>query len=273
MRTLIMALALLAVSQGASALNADQVRGGWETTEGGVERFFELRIVGDRISGVYCTACDDAETMAFVDGRLTPDALTFTITHVRDDGSTLYQDQVDGRLENGQLIVRGHSGAPGGGDFTWTMRRDPSGPLPPGPPAPVFHYLQPGPWEPITASKLVGVWLAGAGVNKQYFIIRRYGNTLRGLVCGPCNNPYSMDALEDFFIQGDTVMWNTCHEDHGIGPLPYEHHFIAHIADHELRLDATQDNTQRVVGMTLFGPLPLAATARPLTGAASESRQ
>jgi hypothetical protein len=265
MKTLIMGLALLAVAQGASALDANQVRGGWETTDNGVQRIFELRIVGNRISGVYCTACDDAETLAFVDGQLDSADLSFTITHVRDDGSTVYQDQLRGRMENSQLIVSGHSGAPGGGDFTWTMRRDPSGPLPPGPPAPVVHYLQPGPWEPITASKLVGVWLAGPGVNKQYFIIRRDGNTLRGLVCGPCDNPYSMDALEDFYIQGDTVRWNTCHEDHGADgpPFPYVHHFVAHIADHELRLDATQDNTSRVASMTLFGPVPLAATARP----------
>jgi hypothetical protein len=264
MRTLIMALALLGAAQGASALDANQVRGGWETTGNGVQRFFELRIVGDRVSGVYCTACDDAETLAFVDGQLGSDGLTFTITHVRDDGSTLYQDHVNGRLDNGQLIVSGHSGAPSGGDITWTMRRDPSGPLPPGPPAPVFHYQQPGPWEPITASKLVGVWLAGPGVNKQYFIIRRDGNTLRGLVCGPCDNPYSMDALENFYIQGDTVRWDTCHEDHGADgpPFPYVHHFVAHIAKHELRLDATQENTSRVASMTLFGPVPPAATAR-----------
>lgn len=271
MKTLIMGLALLAVAQGASALDANQVRGGWETMGNAVQGFLELRIVGDRISGTYCTACDDAETLAFVDGQLGSADLTFTITHVRDDGSTVYQDQVRGRLDNGHLIVTGHSGAPGGGDFTWTLRRDPSGPLPPGPPAPVFHYMQPGPWEPITADKLVGVWLAGPGVNKQYFIIRRDGNTLRGLVCGPCDNPYSMDSLEDFYIQGDTVQWNTCHEDHGADgpPFPYVHHFVAHIADHELRLDATDGNTNRVASMTLFGPVPLAATARPVPASAT----
>lgn len=271
------ALTLAAWSMQASAapaaLDANQVRGGWESTVNGVPHFFELRIVGHRISGAYCTFCDDATTLAFVDGRLGSNDLTFTITHVRDDGSTLYQDQVRARLENGHLVVRGQSGAPGGGAFTWTMRRDPSGPLPPGPPAPVFHYMQPGPWETITPAKLVGVWLSGDGAGKQYFIIRRDGNTLRGLVCGPCDNPYGMAAMEDFYIQedDDTVRWNICHEDHGRGPLPYEHHIIAHIADHELRLDAIQPNLQRIVSMTFLGPLPFSATARAATSATAST--
>jgi len=246
-------------------LAANQVRGGWETTINGVPHIFELRIVGHRISGAYCTYCDDANTLAFVDGQLGSNDLTFTITHVRDDGSTLYQDHVRGRVESGHLILSGQSGALDGGDFTWTMRRDPSGPLPPGPPAPVFHYQQPGPWETITPAKLVGVWLSGDGAGKQYFIIRRDGNALRGLVCGPCDNPYGMAAMEDFYIQDDddAVQWNICHEDHGRGPLPYEHHIVAHIADHELRLDATQPNLHRIVSMTFLGPLPFSATARP----------
>ncbi len=273
MRTLIVTTALLVgacsaqAGAASAALDANQVRGGWETTVDGVPHIFELRIVGQRISGAYCTFCDDANTLAFVDGRLNSADLSFTITHVRDDGSTLYQDQVRARLQGAHLLVSGHSGAPGGRDFTWTMRRDPSGPLPPGPPAPVLHYMQPGPWESITPGKLVGVWLSGDGAGKQYFIIRRDGNMLRGLVCGPCDNPYSMAAMEDFYIQDDTVQWNICHEDHGRGPLPYEHHIVAHIADHELRLDATQPNIHRIVSMTFLGPLSLAATARPAAAA------
>jgi hypothetical protein len=258
-------LALLGGAQGAFALDASQVRGGWEITVNGIEHIYELRIVGDRISGVYCTRCDDATTLAFVDGQLGGDQLTFKVTHVRDDGSTLYQDRVSGRLQNGHLMVSGHSGAPGGGDFNWSMYRDPRGLAPPGPavpPRPRVHYLQPGPWEAITPDKLVGVWLAGTGANKQYFIIRRVGNTLRGVACGPCDDPYTMGALEDFFIQDDTVQWNICHEDWGVGPVPYRHQVVAHIARNELRLDAQQPNMRRVVSMTLFGPLRFAASAR-----------
>lgn len=266
MRTFLIALAMMGLVQTASALDASQVRGGWETTAlDGVQHFLELRIVGERISGAYCTACDDATTLAFVDGTLGVSNLTFTITHVREDGSTLYQDHLQAQLVDGQLLVHGRSGAPAGASIDWRMQRDPRGPIPPGPPAPVVHYLQPGPWEPITAAKMVGVWLSGEGAGKQYFIIRRDGDKLRGMVCGPCDNPYSMAAMEDFYIQGDTVSWSICHEDHGFGPLPYAHQIIAHIADHELHLDATQPNAQRLVSMTFLGPLPLRATSHPGT--------
>jgi hypothetical protein len=276
-KKILLVLALLgvahsAVAQSAAALDADQVRGGWETTVDGVEHIFELRIVGDRISGAYCTVCDDATTLAFVDGQLGDSELTFTITHVRDDGSTAFQDHLHARLQDGQLLVSGQSGARDGGTISWSMHRDPRGPIAPGPPAPVVHYLQPGPWQTITPQKLVGVWLSGEGAGKQYFIIRRDGKALRGMVCGPCDNPYSMAAMEDFFVQGDTVLWNICHEDHGVGPLPYIHQIIAHVADHELHLDATQPNVRRVVSMTFLGPLPVSATARAAaTTTASQS--
>ncbi len=267
MRTLILGLLLLGAAQSAAALDANQVRGGWETTVDGIQHIFELRISGTRVSGAYCTACDDATNLAFVDGTLGPAGLSFVITHVRDDGSTRYQDHVSGRVENGRLLISGHSGAPGGSDFNWIMQRDPRGPIPPAPPPPpgvpqpVLHYLQPGPWETISANKLAGVWLSGEGAGKQYFMIRRVGNSLRGMVCGPCDDPYAFAALEDFYIQGDTVLFNIAHEDHGFGPLPYLHHILAHIARHELHLDATQDNVRRVVTMTFIGPLPFAATA------------
>src|SRR6201999_3396069 len=116
----------------------------------------------------------------------------------------------------------GQSGAPGAArgatHFEWTLHRDPRGAPAPAPPNPQRvrpPYLQAAAWEPITTDKLVGVWLAGPGVNKQYFVIRRVGDSLRGMVCGPCDNPYTMASLEDFFIQGDTVLFNICHQDWG----------------------------------------------------------
>jgi hypothetical protein len=252
----------------------DGWRGGWETTVNGSERILELRIRGDVVSGVSCTACDDPSTLSFVDGRLGSGGLTLTLTHVRNDGSTLYQDHLKGRMQGGHLIITGSSGAPGGGDFTWTMHRDPRGLPPPAvPPArrpPPPHYLQPGPWETITADKLVGVWLAGSGPNKQYFIIKRVGNTLRGVACGPCDNTYTMGALEDFFIQGDTVLWDICHEDWGFGQLPYPHQVLAHLSQHELRMDVQQPNMRRVVSMTLYGPLPYAAVIRSAAGSSTD---
>lgn len=268
MRWLLVSLALLCLSPGARALDAQAVRGGWETD--GSPHILEFSIRGSVVRGVYCSVCDDATTLAFVDGQLLPDALTFTITHVRDDGSTAWQDRASARLVDGRLLVSGHSGAPGGGDFSWSMHKDPRGPAPPPNAKAIAQrppYLQAAPWERITPDRLVGVWLAGPGVNKQYFIIKRYGDTLRGMVCGPCDNPYTMAALEDFFVQNYTVLFNICHEDFGTGPLPYHHMVQAHIARNEMRMDLTQDNMQRPVSMTVFGPLRLEATHREAAAA------
>jgi hypothetical protein len=280
MRKLLMWVALpwiasLGCASIAEALDASALRGGWETAVDGMPHILEFRIRGTLVTGISCSICDDGTTLAFIDGQLGRDALSFTITHVREDGSTAWQDRASARLVNGRLQVTGQSGQPGAGQgaahFEWTLHRDPRGPAPPAPPNQRRvrpPYLQAAAWEPITPDKLVGVWLAGPGINKQYFVIRRVGNTLRGVACGPCDDPYTMGALEDFFIQGDTVLFTICHEDWGVGPVPYEHHIVAHIARNELRMDATQQNIRRVIGMTLFGPLRLQATHREAGAAA-----
>ena len=49
---------------------------------------------------------------------------------------------------------------------------------------------------------VIGVWFGfGVGAPKQYFITRKVGARLRGMVCGACDNPYTMAALDDFEIQ------------------------------------------------------------------------
>ena len=143
--------------------------------------------------------------------------------------------------------MTGTSGARGGGKFERTLIKDPRGPDPlpvmvtkiPGssrpraqsqparrgaPPAP---YIQPGPWKStLTEKDVIGVWLGfGVGAPKQYFIFRKVGSKLRGMVCGTCDNPYTMAALDDFEIQGDTLKFNFLHEDWGDGELPtfYKH--------------------------------------------------
>ena len=44
-------------------------------------------------------------------------------------------------------------------------------------------YLPPGPPEALTPESVVGLWLAQTGPAKQYFIFRRVGSELLGLVC------------------------------------------------------------------------------------------
>jgi hypothetical protein len=288
---------LLTLSAGiglASAQNADDYRGGWETASAD-PHIYEFSIRGSQVHGIYCTHCDDATTLAFVDGTLGTDGLRFMVTHVRDDGSTAYTDRVSARLENGQLVVTGSSGvpdAPNGGHFEWMMHKDPRSPaplvsvpvtwLPRGraPVAPIVPraprpraapYVAPGPWEPLTPARVAGVWLGfGAGIDKQFFIIRRVGKGLRGMVCGRCDNPWTMAALDHFRIDGDTLHFDIEHEDWGDGNIPFYKHVTAHIADNEMRAVFRQDHPPAeelhrpqgaTVGASLMGPVAIEATA------------
>jgi hypothetical protein len=265
-------LALLATS--AFAQNADDYRGGWRTDEKpGAEHTYEFSIRDGVVRGVYCTRCSDATTLAFVDGKFGPDGLTFVVTHVKPDGRTDYQDRANAKFDRGNLIVTGTSGAPKGGKFQWTMIKDPRGPDPlpipivmlPSRPVPLLTgrggggapppagaaptgpppvgYLQPAPWKQLTEANVIGVWLGfGTGINKQYFIIRKVGNQLRGMVCGRCDNPYTMAALDNFEIKGDTLKFDIVHEDWGDYSIPFDKHVTAHVGGNEMRSTTTQEN-------------------------------
>ncbi len=141
------------------------------------------------------------------------------MTHVKPDGRNPIRTR---RLpiRSGQPDVSGTSGAPGGGRFERTLIKDPRGPdpipvivsgLPKAPPvpavkinqqgvgAPLPRYIQPGPWKSPLTEKDVWEGLGyGVGAPKQYFIISKVGAKLRGMVCGTCDNPYTMAALDDF---------------------------------------------------------------------------
>jgi hypothetical protein len=278
----------------AAAQDADDYRGGWRT-DSGEPHTYEFSIRGDKVRGIYCTWCGDATTLAFIDGNFGPDGITFAVTHVKADGSTAYQDKATARFDHGNLIVSGSSGAPGGGKFVRTLIKDTRGPdpipvivsiLPKAPPVPAVainqqgvgaprpRYIQPGPWKsPLHEKDIIGVWLGyGVGAPKQYFIIRKVGDKLRGMVCGTCDNPYTMAALDDFEIQGDTLKFNILHEDWGDGELPtFYKHVTAHVGWNEMRFTTAADHQPPppprvmppgfVPGTSLIGPIAIEATA------------
>jgi hypothetical protein len=285
----------------ATAQSADDYRGGWRTDEKpAAQHTYEFSIRGDVVRGIYCSRCSDATTLAFINGKLGPTGLTFTVTHVRPDGKTEYQDRATAKVDRGNLIVTGNSGAPGApnkGAYTWTMIKDSRGPdplpipiimlparevpvlggrgggaaAPKGPPAGAGAppagpgYLQPAPWKQLTPDDVVGVWLGfGSGINKQYFIFRRVGNQLRGMVCGRCDNPYTMAALDDIEIQGDTLKFNIRHDDWGDYSIPFDKHVTAHIGGNEMRATTTQDNLppgrNNGGAFSLMGPISIEAT-------------
>ena len=94
MRTLIVVIVgVLAVAHTAVAQSAaDRYRGGWRSDDADLH-VYEFSIRGERVRGIYCTLCSDATTLAFIDGTLGPDGITFVVTHVRPDGRTEYQDK------------------------------------------------------------------------------------------------------------------------------------------------------------------------------------
>lgn len=282
--------ALMALSPAVLAADADQLRGGWASGADAGAHVLEFSIRGSQVTGIYCTVCDELKTLARVQGTLQDRQISFEIEHVRDDGSIVARDRARARIDGDHLVVDG-TGA-GTGAFHWIMRKDQRGPAPfgglkvaealPQPGAPSVNvaaygthgqslppgalqlpqppWTQPGPWEPLSATKLVGLWLTGTGPGKQYFIIRRVGDELFGLVCGPCDNPYDMDALTHFSIAGDTLRFDIAHEDNGIGSLPFYNQVTAHLARNELRLvsivpDNRPANARRGGGISLLGPM------------------
>ena len=302
MRKSLVLLAILSMATMAAAQNADDYRGGWRT-DSGAPHTYEFSIRGEDVRGIYCTHCSDATTLAFIEGKFLAGKIDFRVTHVKADGSTAYQDRATAKFDKGNLIISGTSGGPGGGKFERTVIKDPRGPdglpiavskLPPGDgPVPATGnrgavpargaggpppgggggrgpaaYLQPGPWRQLTQADVIGVWLGfGVGINKQYFIIRKVGNKLRGMVCGRCDNPYTMAALDDFEIKGDTMTFNILHEDWGPGSLPFHNQATVHVAMNEMRLTTQQDNMPPPAqppgpnaGSSLLGPISIEAT-------------
>lgn len=121
-------------------------------------------------------------------------------------------------------------------------------------------YVAPGPNETLNASNVAGVWLWGTGPGKQYFIFRQVGNEIRGVVCGPCDNPFTFGALDNGTISGDTFRFNIVHEDwgNGIQNGPFNNQATATISMNEMRIATRQDNqppTTPTLDMTLLGPM------------------
>jgi hypothetical protein len=295
MKTVAILVAVLAFAQIASAQNADDYRGGWRT-DSGEAHTYQFSIRGDKVRGIYCTYCADATTLAFVDGTFGAGGITFDVTHVNADGSTKYKDKAVATFKDARLIVTGTSGARGGGRFERVLIKDPRGPDPipakvsvlpkdrppvPGNPqrrnpdgADGLPYIQPGPWKSkLTEKDVVGVWLGfGVGAPKQFFIIKKVGDTLRGMVCGTCDNPYTMAALDDFRIEGDTLRFNILHEDWGDGEIPtFDKHVTARVGWNEMRATTAADHQPPppprpqppgfVPGFSLVGPIPIEATS------------
>ena len=246
---LLASLASLVLAQPAAALNADYWRGGWRTPLGDEPHIYEFVIRGNRVSGAYCRNCSDATTIGFIDGTWDEKAgLDFTVTFANPDGKIRSVDKQHANLVDGQLIVTGAAGTRNGKPLT--LVKDLRGPdpggapaylYPPGtPPAPPTTkpggggggggrgseppYWPPGPFKALRPADVVGTWIAASfgplGMDKQIFTFLLVGDRLRGVVCGRCDNPYTLAAIEDILIVGDTLYFTIAHEDWGESDPP-----------------------------------------------------
>jgi hypothetical protein len=263
----LVSIAILALAQPAAALDADYWRGGWRTPLGAEPHIYYFVIRGDRVTGVYCRSCSDASTMGFIDGTWDEEAgIEFMVTFANPDGSIASVDEQHATLVEGRLIVTGAAGTRNGNAAELTLVKDPRGADPGG--APAYHfppgtppalpaarpaagggggggggfgrpalYWQPGPFKALQPADVVGTWIAsfGLGMNKQSFTFLLVGDRLRGVVCGRCDNPYTMATMEDIIIVGDTLYFDIAHQDWGeIDPPTFDRQIMAQVVQNEM---------------------------------------
>lgn len=259
----VLSLASLAPAP-APAVNADYWRGGWRTPLGDEPHIYEFVIRGSRVTGVYCRSCSDATTIGFIDGTWDEKAgIDFTVTFANPAGRITSVDDQHAMLVDGRLIVTGAASIRSGKALT--LVKDPRGADPGG--APAYHlppgtppalptvrpaggggggggrgvgaapYWQAGRFKPLRPSDLVGTWIAsfGLGMNRQLFTFLLVGDRLRGVVCGRCDNPYTIGAMENIKIVGDKLYFDIVHQDWGeIDPPTFDRSIVAQVVQNEM---------------------------------------
>jgi hypothetical protein len=265
-RWVVLPMLLLIFAQPAAALNADYWRGGWRTPLGDEPHIYEFVIRGSRVSGVYCRSCSDATTIGFIDGTWNEKTgINFTVTFANTAGTITSVDDQQATLVDGRLIVTGAANIKNG---KLTLIKDPRGADPGG--APAYHlppgtapalpaargagagggggggggrgagpapYWQAGPFKTLRPADLVGSWIAsfGLGMNRQIFTFLLVGDRLRGVVCGRCDNPYTLGAMENIVIVGDKVYFDIVHQDWGeVDPPTFDRSIVAQLVQNEL---------------------------------------
>ena len=118
---------------------------------------------------------------------------------------------------------------------------------------------------------MVGTWIAASfgplGMNKQIFTFLLVGDRLRGVVCGRCDNPYTIGAMENIVIVGDTLYFDIVHQDWGeIDPPTFDRSIAAQLVQNEMLagilgngvvIDAAKPPARPAGrgGFTLVGPI------------------
>lgn len=188
-------------------------------------------------------------------------SVRFTLLH-QPDGVPAYRELVEATMTGDELHLTKRRQGWTNRSTTLRMRRAAKVPFPARTPnaARPPAYVPPGPSESLTPESVAGLWLAQTGPAKQYFIFRRVGSELLGLVCGPCDNPMNVAPIDNVSLEGTILRFNIVHEDNGIGfdvYGPFSNIVQATISRYEMHISAlpTYDMTSVPIEMTMFGPV------------------
>jgi hypothetical protein len=154
----------------APAAAADGVIGTWMSGAGPSAKTYVFKTHDHSFIGTVCGPCDDPSTVFRVaDGAVT-DATHVSFSIVGGDGpatSTIALTRVDGE---GSLL------------------------------ATVRSVAAPKP------ARLDGRWVAAGRVAQQNVTLKlRDGNTVWGVICGPCDKPSGVFLIEDGMLDGDAI--------------------------------------------------------------------
>ena len=103
-----------------------------------------------------------------------------------------------------------------------------------GPPAP---YWQAGPFKALRPADVVGTWIAlvRPGHEQADLHLLLVGDRLRGVVCGRCDNTYTIGAMENVVIVGDTLYFDIVHQDWGESDPPtFNRNIVAQVVQNEM---------------------------------------
>src|SRR5690349_21561706 len=190
------------------------LRGSWVTEGTGAQYMYIFSVEGERVSGVVCTRCFDVKNLAFVsEGRREGDAVSFTLLHDRGDGKP-YQERFRGRVGADRLtLTASREGAP---EQAITLKRPTpraaallaEGRRPGGPEA----FMTPGPPEPLTIEKVLGVWRAPMGPTA--YLLKQVGDRILGIACdSKCEDGSYSAFIESVAISRNTLLVSIAHVD------------------------------------------------------------
>lgn len=259
LRVLLASWICLQCPAGYSQLAADW-RGAWVADVGAVRHVLYLVLRDGQLGGTYCTECNDPANLAFVDdGSLNADLLQFTLYHTSANG-TQTMTAAAARIADKTLAMT--RTLAGGMSDTLDFHRVPAPPPAAAPPArpPAPPRTLAAAAETLSVDAVAGLWLSGNGTNKQYFIFKRHKSGLRGLVCGPCDNPLAFAPLDNIRLEDTTLHFDIVHEDNGFGFAehgPFRNLTQARIAMNEMLLStvASYEPDAPPFEMTLLGPV------------------